>query len=82
MRYWDMTQHKRGVTNMSNLLTIKEFAQELKISEKLAYGMVRSVEFSRHKISYDIALKTKERKNSLWRVDIQQYYRMLDKRVI
>ena len=67
---------------MPNLLTIKEFASELKISEKLAYGMVRSGEFAKHKISHDIALKTKGRKNSVWRVDIEQYYRMLDRRVI
>ena len=64
----------RKVLNMNKSATIREFAAEIGVSEKLAYGMARCEEFRRHKISFDVSIKRPEKKNCLWRIDIVRYY--------
>lgn len=65
-----------------NLLTIKEFAQAVKISEKLAYGMARSDAFIQQKISLDVSQKKASQKNKMWRINIDKYYIALEKGII
>lgn len=70
-----------------NLLTIKEFAQEIKVSEKTAYGMARSDAFVQNKISLDISASKEKRRgtirrNRTWRIAIDRYYGALEKGAI
>ena len=63
---------------MSKSATIKQFAKEINVSEKMAYGMARCEEFRTHKISFDIRAKEPGRKNAVWRIDIERYYAVRD----
>jgi len=53
--------------------TIKEFAEELGISERLAYGMCRNERLQDLRIACDISVRP-GKKDAIWRFDIQRYY--------
>ena len=63
---------------MSKNATLKEFAAEIGVCYKYAYGMARSEEFQKHKISFDIGIKRPGKKNCYWRINIPRYYEMRD----
>jgi hypothetical protein len=61
--------------------TVKEFAAEIQVGIKYAYGMVKSAEFLKHSISKDISVR-KDKKNAYWRVDMLLYYACREKGII
>jgi hypothetical protein len=66
----------------SKNLTIKEFSEEIKVSLRYAYGMARSDEFRKLRISVDIGIKKSGRKNANWRIDMQRYYDARERGII
>lgn len=66
------------------LLTIEEFAAELKVSKRYAYRLARSTECIENGISYDVSANKKlnNKSNCLWRIDIDEYYNALKNKVI
>lgn len=67
---------------MNKSATIQEFAREIGVSERIAYGMARCEEFNIHKISFDIGPKRLEKKRRTWRIDLERYYDARDKGLI
>ena len=63
---------------MNKNATVREFAIEIGICDKIAYKMAKSDEFRMNKISFDISVKKCKEKNKRayhnWRIDIQRYY--------
>jgi len=60
---------------MSKSATVQEFAKELNICKRHAYGMARNELFQKHKIVFDIGTKHPgKRQYHSWRFDIQRYY--------
>jgi hypothetical protein len=59
---------------MNRSATIRQFAEEINVSEKIAYGMCRCEKFQELKIVFDIGPKDKPKIRHTWRIDIPRYY--------
>ena len=67
---------------MKRSVTVKEFAEEIGVSPKTAYGMACCEAFAKQKISFDIGIQRSGKKNKSWRIDLIRYYEARNARLI